>query len=131
MKRIIALIYKVFLRDTKQTTPYLSTCLIVCLMLILNFVSIMLIFRIPRGVFVIRFIDVEKLNNWLNTFLFVTPLLLLFTIIFPKKIIEGYEFSDNQIRKGKRSLIIYVLISIIILVSLLVSEGVRRGFIKM
>lgn len=131
MKRIVALIYKIFLRDTKQTTPYLSTCLIVCLMLILNLVSIMLIFKIPRRLFLIRFVDVDKLNNWFNTFLFVTPLVLLFTILFPQKIIKGYEFNDNEIRKGKRNLIIYVLISIITLVSLLIIEGVRRGFIKM
>jgi hypothetical protein len=129
MTRTIALIYWVFKTDKKQTTPYLSTCLLVGLLFIMNAASFMLLINV-RSVYLFNILASKKFNSWLNTIIITTPILLLFFLLFPKQKLGEHYFSDKQIRYARRNLIISFITSLIILVGLLIKSGIDRGIIK-
>lgn len=115
MKRKIALIYWIFKTDKKQTTPYFSTGLIVLALLILPFFIVSFSLNLSLSFF--QFIELpnKKAQSWINTILCVTPLLLLFFFLYKRKQLEAFEFSNTQIRKGRKLLIATMIILICLL----------------
>jgi len=126
MTKIIALIYWTFKTDNKQTTPYLSTCLFLGLIFILNIASLMVILKIPRSAFTMTLIDNEKFNSWLNTLITTSPILIGFYVIFPQKKLNKYSFNQGKIKNAKRKLLIYFFISLLLFVALLIQFGIER-----
>lgn len=129
MNKLIALIYWVFKADKKQTAPYYSTCLMTGLLFIINIASLLLFIGV-KSIYFFNLLENRRLNGWANTFIIVTSVLLLFTLLFPKKTLDKYKFTDRQLKTGRRNLILFFVISLTILVILLIKSGIDRGFIK-
>jgi hypothetical protein len=121
MRRVIALIYWIFKTDKKQTTPYFSTGLIVVALIVLPFFFFVFLFDIPISFLHLIDLSNRKLKNWVNTFLWVTPLLFLFFLFNKRSTLNKYRFSDLEIKKGRRKLIL----GLIILIGLLALSAFR------
>lgn len=131
MTRTIALFFHVLKSDKNQSTPYLSTCLLSTLLIVINAVSIFLLLNIPSSFLDYRILDNKKLNSWLISFIIVTPIWGTFSLIFPKRSLEEFSFSVSQVAKAKKYLIVIGGSSLILMTLLLLRSGVRRGFINL
>lgn len=129
MRRIISQVYWMFKTDAKQTTPYLSTCLIITLIFVLNVVSLFLLLGLPFTLSPFQFTKNEKINSWVNTILGGTFLWLIFGLLFPKKQLENYEFSNTKIVSTRKWLIIYIAFSILLMSASLIILGIKKGTI--
>ncbi|MBN8784758.1 MAG: hypothetical protein ABS85_13650 [Sphingobacteriales bacterium SCN 48-20] len=129
MKRVIALIYWTFKKDSKQTTPYLSTVLIVVLLLIMHFFLVFFAFKLPGTILLPIKIDNKKLEIWTNTLLFFIPVLLLFFFVVREKDLKRYIFLDSEIKKGRRILIGYFILLFLALSFFALKSGVDEGTI--
>lgn len=129
MKKNIALIYWIFKTDKKQTTPYLSTCLIVTLLFVLNIVTLLLLFGVPLSLSPFYFTKNQKINSWLNTIIAGTFLWIIFGLAFPKSKLEKYEFENNKIVSSRKWLILYVGLSILLMTLSLIKQGINKGTI--
>lgn len=129
INRAVALIYWIFKKDFKQTTPYFSTCLITTLMLFVNFTSLLVILNNTNLMLSFKFIENVKLNSWINTIIQGSILWILFFIIFPKNKLELYQFREDQIIAGRKKLISIIILSITLMSGLLVKSGLNKGLI--
>lgn len=130
MDRLISLVYWVLKMDKKQDTPYFSTCLIVTLIFIVNIISLAVIFNFSYDVFAIKFVDNQKVSDWINTIIQGTIIWMIFFFFFPKKKLEEYEFSEGQLKKGRKIMFATIIISLIIMACLLIKKGIDQGLIK-
>lgn len=130
MNRIVALVYWVFKTDKKQDTPYFATCLIVTLLLVINFVSIASVFNLKYHPFAIKFSENQRISDWVNTIIQGSLLWIIFALIFPKKNLEPYGFTEVELKKARNRLIVAIVLSIILMVCLLIKRGIDKGLIK-
>jgi len=126
MKKVIATIYWVY-KERGQDIPYVRTLMTVIGGLMLTIFQIILIFNIPTNYIFLFDLPNEKAERWLNVSIVLTPLILLFLIFFRKDDLERFIISENIIGKYKKALPIYFILSIILLATLLVREGIIKG----
>jgi hypothetical protein len=69
--------------------------------------------------------------QWLKASMYFLVPILLAAFVFKKKRIEKVPVSDDQIYKGRKTLPVYIALSIILLFILLVRHGVRKGTINL
>lgn len=126
MKKIIATIYWVYV-NKKNDLPYLSTALTVIGLVFIHVCQIILALKIPaRYIFPFRS-ENQIQERWINAILFLTPLLFLFFLMFKKKTLAETKIADQNIKKGKKIIPIYFIVSFSLLVFLLIQEGIRHG----
>lgn len=120
--------YSVFKTDKKQDTPYFSTVLFLGLLIVMNCVSVLSFFdvEIPK---VVEYSASDKLKSWMNTFITGTPILILIFVVFPKRKLEKYAFTEAEVKAGRKNIIIHFIVSLIILLLLLVRKGIEKGYI--
>lgn len=93
----------------------------------LHIVQIGLILNIPSKYFFPFELENNVAQRWLNASLILTPLILLFIIFFKEKKLNEFGASAIKIRRWKKVLPFYFMISIALLVALLIREGIKRG----
>lgn len=121
--------YSVFKTDKKQDTPYFSTVLFLGLLIVMNCVSVLIFFDVVEILNVVEYSASDKLNSWMNTFITGTPILILIFVVFPKRKLEKYAFTEAEVKAGRKNIIIHFIVSLIILVLLLVRKGIEKGYI--
>lgn len=129
MIKYVALMYSVFKTDKKQDTPYFSTVLFLGLLIVMNCVSVLIFFDVVEILNVVEYSASDKLNSWMNTFITGTPILILIFVVFPKRKLEKYTFTEAEVKAGRKNIIIHFIVSLIILVLLLVRKGIEKGYI--
>lgn len=126
MKRIIANIYWVF-KSKKSEFPYLATSLTVVGLTFMHLCQIFLILGLPSNILFPFEMQNIVLRRWLNASLVLTPLIILFFLVFKKQALLHYQFDEHEISKGKRIIPIYFIVSVLILLGLLIREGIKKG----
>ncbi len=75
MKRFVARLYWMIKSEGAKSTPYLSTILLIGLLVVMHLTAILLVFNIPASIFRPVGLENKKLSNWANTILTFTPIL--------------------------------------------------------
>jgi polyferredoxin len=68
-----------------------------------------------------------KIIQWAFATCFVLVPILLLTVVFNRKALDKIEVTDKQINRGRKILPIYILVSLIVLVTLLIWHGSQEG----
>jgi hypothetical protein len=117
MKRIIALIYKSYV-FRKIYTPYIKS-----LMTLIG--GILILLSIFYGLFKVHFINPFTVSNKTSInlivgALFICLLLIIFSLIFKKKDLDEYHFTEKQLKRVTIYIIIYFLTLILLLLGTLI-----------
>jgi amino acid transporter len=93
----------------------------------LHIFHIILLLRIPHQ-YVFPFkLENSAYESWINASIILTPLIFLFLLFFRKTVLESYPVKEEDIKKAKKIIPIYFLISFLGLIALLIREGIIRG----
>lgn len=128
--KLIAIIYRTY-DDRGHDIPHFKAIVTVLFLFFVNIVCVGLLFDIPSE-YIMPWISQEgkTMQSIKATIYFIVPI-VLFSIIFNKKILDKIPVTERQIYRGRRILPIYILASTILLVVLLVRHGVQKGAINL
>lgn len=119
MKKIVALVYAYFSLK-KLPAPYFRTIMVFAGLIIFHFFLLYAIFPIPKSLSPFGMNKIA-IKNYISGGIFFGVLYFIIAFIFNKKILEGYSFSEKQLKIGIRKLLIYfiILFFLIFLISIL------------
>jgi hypothetical protein len=128
--KVFAIVYRTY-EDKGNHSPYFDTILTFIFLLFLHLVHIGLLFNLPSDYIMPWSSQESKGLQWLKASMYFLVPILLAAFVFKKKRIEKVPVSDDQIYKGRKTLPVYIALSIILLFILLVRHGVRKGTINL
>lgn len=130
MKKVIAAIYWMYKSNRKTNDiPYIRTLATFVGLTFLHICQVVLIFKIPfKNVFPFELPNPAH-QRWLNASLILTPLIGLFLIMVKKKMLDSYSADEKEIKRVRKILPIYFILSLILLLILIIKEGVNRNLI--
>jgi hypothetical protein len=108
MKKIIASTYCYFLLK-KISMPYFRTIIIYTGLLMVHFILIYIIFPIPNSLNPFGLYK-KEIKNWIPTGIILIISFMGFSLIFKKKDLGQYSFTENETRIYLRKVLIYFLI---------------------
>ena len=108
MEEIIAKTYYYFLRK-KLPTPYFRTIIIFCGFTILHCFVLFEIFPFPKYFNPFRMSKIP-IENYIAGLIFLGLIYSIFTIIFKKKQLEKYSFTESQIKYFMPKMFLYFVL---------------------
>ncbi len=112
--------------------PYFRTAMTIIGLLFLHVVQLVLLFNLPSNFIMPGTLDTDSgVIKYLKGGAYFGILILIFYLIVDKKKVLSIEVSNEEIIKGKRILIAYFIIDLVIMTILFVIRGVRMGTIKL
>ena len=66
-------------------------------------------------------------NRWVNSLIFLTPIFIVFLLLFKKSSLEDYKLTELDLRNGYQKHCIYMILSIALLMGLLIRDGLKKG----
>lgn len=125
--KTLAIIYRQYLYR-KIPSPYFRTIMTIIGLLLLHVVHLVLLFNLPTYFILPGTSDTDSgIERYLKGGAYFGILIFIFYSLIDKKKVLGVEVNDREITKGKKILIIYFLIDLIIMVLLLIIRGIRMG----
>ena len=117
MYKLVSLVFWIFASNKKQDSPYLSTILLLTLMAGMAIFSVFILI----GGQSISIFDIQdrKARVWITAISITTPIVIIISLIFRKRTLLKYKFSVEEIKRGKRNLILAFSALFIVFVGIL------------
>lgn len=129
MKKIVAIIYRTFV-DRGIDLPHFRTIGLTGFFLFIHFVQLSLVFNINQRNFIIWDPSAPKGLQWILAAIYFGIIWLVLALIFKAHKLKEVTVTQEEIKKGRRILRIYLITNIILLTILLIQLGIERGTIK-
>ncbi len=109
--------------------PYFRTVLTVTGLIFMHLCQMVLLFNIQyRSLFPFKQ-ENTRVEDWINTSIILTPLIIVFLIFFKKTKLESFQIAESTAKKWKGMLVVYFIISFLLLFGLLIRKGIEKGTI--
>lgn len=125
MKKILALFYQ-NLKNKGNEIPYILTVGFVMISVVMHFFQLIIVLKLPPDTLTIIKFENLKIQRWLNSVTFLTPVLILILFFIKRSDLEKYEFSENQLRRANTYSILYFILSLLFLFFLLIKKGIEE-----
>jgi hypothetical protein len=125
--KTLAIIYRQYVYR-KIPTPYFRTIMTVIGLLFLHIVHTALLFNLPTYFILPRLTDNDSSTvKYLMGAAYFGILILIFYKVISKEKVLNIEVSESEIKKGKRVLIIYFIVDIVLLILLVIFHEIQVG----
>ncbi|PZR28927.1 MAG: hypothetical protein DI535_04210 [Citrobacter freundii] len=129
MKKIAAILYRTFV-DRGIDFPHFRTIGLMGFCLFIHLAEVLLIFNINLRKFIIWNPSASKGSQWVFAALYFGLIWLVLALIFKEHKLKQLPVTNEEIKKGKRILWIYLAANITLLIVLLLRLGIKQGTIK-
>lgn len=128
MKRIIARYYHA-LKKRNADVPYATTIMFVAGSMMFHWFQLGALFDIPDKFYGPVTLKNPTADGWVNAFVMGTPMIIISLLIFRKKDLDKYTFTDSELKRGYRNVVIYGVVSMLFMFALAIRKGIKLGTI--
>jgi len=127
LNQIVATIYKGYV-DKRLDIPYFRAMLTVVFLLYLHFIQIVMLIDLPSK-FILPFVSENKNIEWLEDFFYFLGLVGICCLFFPKSKLDQQQISESSIKRMRKIIALYFVLTFSILTLLLIAHGIKKGTI--
>ncbi len=126
MKRKILNVVRGLYYGTGELNSYFKTISMLTLMILIHLFQIGIIIYKLSGAKIDFFPmpDIHRAAKYLFMFLYLTPIYLVLTQVFPKKALINHDMDNTSLKKQRNIFVVYSIVNVLILVAL-ISDKIR------